>query len=66
MSKYLKDWLERVAWTAAQAAVGVVVVEVNDLDQWWVFPIAAALAGLKGFIAKKVGNSDSASTVPSV
>lgn len=66
MSKYFKDWLERVAWTAAQAAVGVLIVETQDLDQWWVFPIAAGLAGLKGFIAKKIGNPDSASTVKSV
>lgn len=66
MSKFGKDWLERVSWTAAQAGVGVFAVEVADLDVWWAVGAAAVLAGLKGWVAKHVGNPDSASTVKSV
>jgi hypothetical protein len=66
MSKFGKDWLERVSWTAAQAAVGVLAVEVGGLDVWWAVGAATALAALKGWVAKRVGNPESASTAKSV
>lgn len=66
MPKFAKDLLERVGWTAAQAGVGVITVEALNVPVEWAAVVAAVLAVVKGFIAKKVGNSDSASTVPSV
>jgi hypothetical protein len=64
--KFLKDFAERVSWTAVQAALGLVVVESFDLPLWSVPIAASALAAVKGYVAKKIGNKDSASTVPSV
>lgn len=66
MSTFIKDWLERIFWTALQAAIGVISVEGLDLPEVWIVVIAAALAMLKGLIAKQIGNPDSASTVPSI
>lgn len=63
MSKFSKDWLERVLWTLVQAVLGVAVVAVADLDYVWVPIVAAALAGLKGVVAKKVGDPQSAATL---
>lgn len=66
MSKYVKDLLERVLWTALQAGIGVATVEIADLDYVWVPIVATILAIAKGFVAKQIGNADSASTVGSV
>jgi len=66
MSKFWKDLIERVVWTAAQAGVGVLIVANTDTPTAYAAVIASALALVKGFIAKKVGNKDSASTIPSV
>jgi len=66
MSKYVKDLVERVGWTAAQAGVGVLIIANTDAPTAYAAVIAAALALVKGFIAKKIGNKESASTVPSV
>jgi hypothetical protein len=63
MSTYLKDLLERVLWTAAQAGIGVVVVESADWDGVWVPVIAVGLAAIKGYIARYVGDPDSAATL---
>lgn len=63
---YFKDLAERVGWTAAEAAVAVVAVEAGDWPLWIAVPVATGLAAVKGFIAKHVGRSESASTVPSV
>jgi hypothetical protein len=64
MNPRLADSLERVAWTAAEAAVGVLTVEQFDLPQAWVPVIAVVLAALKAFVAGKVGNTSTASTLP--
>lgn len=66
MKKYLLDLGERMFWTGAQAALALVSIEAFDQSKWWVVPVAIALAGVKGFVARKVGSPDSASTVPSV
>lgn len=66
MKKFTKDLIERVGWTAAQAGVGVLIVANTDTPTAYAAVIAAGLALVKGFIAKKIGNADSASTVPSV
>lgn len=60
MSKYIRDLIERVIWTAAQAGVGVLVVANTETPTAYAAVIAAGLALVKGFVAKKVGNPDSA------
>jgi hypothetical protein len=63
---FWKDLLERIFWTAAEAGVGVAIVVNTDTPTAYAAVIASALALVKGFIAKQLGNKDSASTVPSV
>lgn len=65
-STFLWDWAERIIWTAAQAGVAAVSFEAWDLPLWSLPIIAAGLSALKGFIAKQVGDPQSASTVPGV
>ena len=57
---WLRDAAERVAWTAAEVTAGAVLVEGSGLDEWWVAPVAAGLAALKTWLARKVGNPTSA------
>lgn len=64
--KFIKDWAERVFWTAAQAGVAAISFNAWDLPLWSLPIIAAGLSAVKGFIAKQVGKGDSASTVPSI
>ena len=63
---FITDWAERVAWTAAQAGLAAVSFEAWDLPLWSLPIIAAGLSAVKGFVAKQVGNPNSASTAPSV
>lgn len=65
-SSFWTDWFERVAWTAAQVVLSLVTVDQLDLPTEMVPVLAAGLAAVKGFVAKMIGNSDSASTAPSV
>lgn len=62
MSEYLKDLLERVLWTAAEAGVAVAITETADLHTAYAPLIATGLAVLKGWLAKKVGDPDTAGT----
>lgn len=62
--KYRWDLLERIFWTAAQGALATVTVEGYDWPQWLIIPIMAGLAFLKGLVAKKIGDSGTASTLP--
>lgn len=64
--KFLTDFAERVGWTAVQAALGLVAVESFDLPLWAAPIVATTLSAIKGFVARKIGNPDSASTAPSV
>ena len=66
MSRFPKDLLERAFWTGAEAAVALVTVNQLDLDNWLIVPIGIALAALKALIARRVGKTDSASTIPSI
>ena len=67
MSKtFIVDLLERVFWTAVQAGLGVISVEQFDLPDVYIVVIAFGLSVIKGFVAKQIGNPDSASTAPSV
>ncbi|MFE2044336.1 hypothetical protein ACFXAZ_26115 [Streptomyces sp. NPDC059477] len=63
-SKYLLDLGERAGWTGAQAAIGLVVVELADVPVWWAAPVALALASAKGWIAGRLGHPGTASTLP--
>lgn len=64
MSVFTRDWLERVGWTVAEAALAVVAVEVAELEGVYVPVIAAGLAALKGLVARQMGDPDSAATLP--
>lgn len=66
MSKYIKDLAERVFWTGAEAALGILGVETFDWAKGYAIVIALGVALLKGIVAKHVGDPDSASTVKGV
>lgn len=65
MNLYFRDLVERVAVTFAQGFLGsLVVTELSDKSTWLAAlggGVAAAGALLKGLVAKKVGQQDSAS-----
>lgn len=60
---YLK-LAERVFWTAVQAGLGIVTVEALDVPVAYAGVIAAVLAVVKGFVARRVGNPNEPSTLP--
>ena len=64
--RYAVDLAERVGWTAAEAAVGVIAVEAANWPTWLALPVATGVAIVKGFLARKLGRPDSASTVKGV
>ena len=68
MTRLLKDAIERVAWTAAQAGVAtaIVVLPGAGLPTWLIPLIGTALAAVKAFVARNFGNPDSASTTASI
>lgn len=55
---------ERVIWTAIQAGLGLITVEVFDLPGVYAPLIATALATLKGYVASKVGDPYEPATLP--
>ncbi|WP_432111360.1 hypothetical protein [Streptomyces sp. YPW6] len=64
MSKLLLDLAERSAWTGAQAALGLAVVELADVPVWWAAPVALVLASAKSWVAGRLGRKGTASTLP--
>ncbi|MYS34941.1 hypothetical protein K388_01941 [Streptomyces sp. KhCrAH-43] len=62
--KLLLDLGERAAWTGAQAALGLAVVELADVPVWWAAPVALALSSAKGWMAGRLGRKGTASTLP--
>lgn len=68
MSKYFKDLLERCAWTFVQAFLGAYAVTGGRkaAESAAIAGVAAVLSVVKGVAAKRIGDSDSASTVPSI
>lgn len=66
LPRYLLDLVERVAWTAVQAGLGLVTVESLHVPQGYAVLVAAVLALVKGWVARRVGNPGSASTTRSV
>lgn len=63
---YVRDLVERVLVTATQGAVAEVVIAAANWPQWVAVPALAGLAVVKGWLAKLVGNKDSASLAPGV
>lgn len=73
LSLRVRDMVERVVSTAAEAALGVVTAvgfNLIHLDSWQAVAVAAGSAGLaallKALAAFRVGNPDSASLNPNV
>lgn len=58
MRKKYRDLLSRAGWTAVQAALGLVTVEVLDVPVGWAPLVAVALSSLKSWVATKVGDPD--------
>lgn len=63
-SKFLLDLAERAGWTGAEAALGLVVVELADVPVWWAAPVALVAASAKSWVAKHLGRKGTASTLP--
>lgn len=60
-SVWLKDVIERVVFTFAEAFLAIYLVSGNsDLETAAISGAAAVLALVKGMLAKKVGDSESA------
>lgn len=58
------DVAERVLWTAAEGAVAGGVTYAGNLPAWAMFPLLVLAAFIKGFVAGKVGQPHTASTLP--
>lgn len=63
---FTRDITERVLVTAAQAGIAELTIDAANLPQWAAVPILAGLAVVKGWLARLVGNKDSASLAPGV
>lgn len=62
--RFNADMLERILWTTLQFGVGLGITETSSLDTWWAAPIGIGLAALKALAAKKLGQKNTASTLP--
>lgn len=61
MSKtYFKDLGERVAATAVEASVSLLIVETASWGYEWVPVLTTLLSVIKGIAARYIGNSDEA------
>lgn len=64
LTKYQKDIIERVLWTAIQAAAAVFSANLAGLDPIWAVPLAAVFASIKSLAARAIGDPNSAATLP--
>ncbi|WP_228181999.1 hypothetical protein [Streptomyces anulatus] len=64
MQRLLLDLVERSAWTGAEAALGLAVVELADVPVWWAAPVALLAASAKSWVAGRLGRKGTASTLP--
>ena len=63
-TKFQRDAFERIVWTMVQAAVAVYAAELGNLDPLWIAPVAATIAAVKAYAARRIGDADSAATLP--
>lgn len=63
-AKQWADLGERTGWTVLQSGVALTAVEYLGLPEFWAVLVAGALAGVKGYLASRVGNG-TAATLPS-
>lgn len=63
LTPFWKDWSERVFWTALQGVLAIVIANVAGLQGEYVPVLMAALAAVKGMVARHVGDPNTASTV---
>ncbi|QFQ97468.1 hypothetical protein F9278_15995 [Streptomyces phaeolivaceus] len=63
-SKFVLDLAERAGWTGAEAALGLVVVDLANVPVWWAAPVALVAASAKSWVAKHLGRKGTASTLP--
>jgi hypothetical protein len=61
-----KDFLERVGWTAVQAAAGALLSDIisGHIIIWQTIAFAAAVAALKVVIAQNVGANNDGAAIP--
>jgi hypothetical protein len=52
---HVVDITERAAWTAAQAALALLITEAAGLRTWWALPLATALSAAKTWVVNKLG-----------
>lgn len=62
--KKLYDMLERLGWTAAQGAIAIAFVWSQDINPAYAPLIMAGLSAAKSYVAGRIGNTDSVSTLP--
>lgn len=62
-SKYVKDALERILWTAVAAILSAGGVYIADLPQVYIPIATVALTTVKVLVAKKVGDPSSAALI---
>lgn len=65
----VKDFAERVGWTAIQAAAAAAIVALTTSNITWavggkMVAVAAALAALKVLVAQNVGSSPDGAAIP--
>ena len=46
----LIDLAERAGWTAAQAALGLLITQASGIQTWWALPLATALSAGKTWV----------------
>lgn len=64
MNKLYKDIIERAAWTAAQAFLAIYTVGgVDELKSAAAAGVAAGISVIKGFVATRIGDPESAATI---
>ena len=64
MNKTTADIIERTFWTALQAGLAVVTVDMLDLPKAWIPVVAIVLAAAKSIAATRVGVKGSAAMLP--
>ncbi len=62
--KKLYDMLERLGWTVAQGVVAIAIVWSQDANPAYAPLIMGVLSVAKSYVAGRIGNTNSVSTLP--